>query len=75
MENTEPNLVFTQRDGGVIHSTCIIGVYYVPGAIGITLSLLLSWLHFSGRDREMSEPLIQRVVKAIMGYAQVPGSI
>lgn len=40
--------------------------------IRITQSLLSSCLQLGGRDRQISEVLMQRVVKAMVGSAQVP---
>lgn len=72
MENTEPNSIFTQSDGGG-HSFSMHHLSLLcTCVIEITLSLLSSCWHFSGWGRKISEPLKQRVIKAIMGYAQVP---
>lgn len=67
LKSTEPNSAFIQGWGSFTQHISL-DVYYVH--IRITQSLLL---HFSGRDRKISDPLMQRVVKAMGGYALVHG--
>lgn len=65
---------FTQhKPFGTYYVPRSLGVYYVPTTwvhSRITLSLLLSCLLFSGRDRQASEPLMQKI-KTRMVYVQV----
>lgn len=68
LKNTEPNSAFI-RGWGSFTQHISLDVYYVH--IRITQSLLL---HFSRRDRQISDPLVQRLAKATGGYAPVNGS-
>lgn len=71
LENTDPNSVFIQSDGGghslnmypLAPPICLV----LRRHIGIILSLLPSCLHFTRR-----ETLTQRVIKTMMGHAQGP---